>query len=215
MLNNCRIWLAIIALIACPLSAHADEGDYEISLRYIGLFGDGIPSNDILGFGVAGRRFLNDGWFVGAALERYEFDFERPITIVGLMQDPNVKTIDSTTTSTVLSGHLGRRYGALDRGLDWFWSVGLGVGFPDVKDVTGPTSTGGTFDLTTDAGTEFHLMGALGTSYRFSPQWSVDLAARAEHHFMDYKVLDRDSGATGKIDSQSPLGVHVGFSWRF
>jgi hypothetical protein len=60
---------------------------------------------------------------------------------------------------------------------------GLGVGFPDVDDIGGPTATGGTFDLTYDAKTEFHVMGTLGTTYHFTSIWAVTLAARVEHHF--------------------------------
>lgn len=58
-------------------------------------------------------------------------------------------------------------------------------------------------------------MGKLGASYHFSPHWSVNLTARAEHHFIDYKVTERGTGASGSIDSQTPLGFHIGTSYRF
>ena len=45
----------------------------------------GTPTNDILGFGVALRRPLGDGWFVGINLEHSPvFDFEVPARIVGI-----------------------------------------------------------------------------------------------------------------------------------
>ena len=58
---------------------------------------------------------------------------------------------------------------------------GLGVGFPDVDDIGGPTATGGTFDLTYDAKTEFHVVGTLGTTYHFtSDRKSVGEGKRVE-----------------------------------
>lgn len=205
--------IAMLVTIAPPASAA--ENQYELGLRGNVLLGDGVPANDILGFGLIGRYHLNDGWFVGAALDSYDYDFERPIQVVGLQQDPSVKTIDAKASNVVLSAAIGRQYGNTDRGFDWHWTAGLGVGFPDVKGVTGPTDTGGTFDLTFDAGTEVHLMATLGTSYHFSPRWSVTAAGRIEHHFTDIKVTDRVSGATGTIDSQSPMGAYLSLNYRF
>lgn len=208
------ILISILPLFV-PLAATAESSRYEIGVRGNVLLGDGQPANDILGFGIAGRYYLADGWFVAAAIESYDYDFERPIEVVGLRQDPAVKTIDARTTMTVASAALGRIHGQETGRFDWFWSLGVGAGFPDVADATGPLLGGGTFDLQTDAGAEFHLQAKLGIGYRISPRWSVNATARAEQHFMDYKVTERTSGATGSVDSQTPLGAHFGISYRF
>ena len=172
-------------------------------------------ANDILGFGVIGRYKLRDGWFIGAALDSYEYDFERPAKVVGITQDPAPGVIDADGSYTSISGSIGRIYGETNRGFDWFWTLGLGFASPSVDDVSGPTDTGGTFDITFDAGDEIHVMGALGTSYNFSSTWSVSLTARLEHHFMDILVTDRVSGNTAKIDSQTAMGASLSFSYRF
>lgn len=196
-------------------AAYGQDSKFELGLRGNVMLGDGVPANDMLGYGLIGRYYLKDGWFAGAALDYTEFDFERTAAIVGIVQDPLVNPIDAAATNTILSAFLGRQYGNTDRGFDWFWTAGIGVGFPDVKSVTGPVEGGGTFNITTDAGTEIHLISSLGTSYHFSPAWSATLAGRLEHHFMNYKVTDSESGNTATVDSQTPMGVSLSINYRF
>lgn len=210
--QSIAVFVTLFALIS---TAYSEEFQYQIGLRGNVLLGDGVPANDILGLGVIGRYYLHDRWFVAAALDRYNYDFERPSEIAGIPQDPAIKAIDASATNTVLSGLVGRRYGDSSRGFDWFWAVGLGIGFPDVDDVSGPTDSGGTFDLTFDAKTEIHIMGNLGTSYHFTPAWAVTFAARIEHHFMDVQITDNVSGATANVDSQSPIGAYLGVGYSF
>lgn len=210
--QNIAVLLSIFFLVS---TAYCDEAEYEVGLRANVLLGDGIPANDILGFGVIGRYQLRDGWIAGAAFDTYDYDFERPSLVLGIAQDPAVKDIDASASNTVLSGFFGRHYGDSSRGFDWFWTAGLGIGFPDVDDISGPTDMGGTFDLTFDAKTEIHLMGTLGTSYHFTPAWSATFAARLEHHFMDIQITDRVSGSTRKVDSQSPVGAYLSINYSF
>lgn len=206
-----------VFLVLCLMvsTAHSDETRYEIGLRANVLLGDGVPANDILGFGIIGRYDLQNGWFAGAVLDAYDYDFERPSKILGIAQDPAAEDIDASASNTVLGGLVGRRYGDSNKGFDWHWTVGLGIGFLDVDGLSGLTDTGGTFDLTFDAKTEIHLMGTLGTSYHFTPAWSVTFAARLEHHFMDINITDRVSGSTAKLDSQSPVGAYLSVNYRF
>jgi len=203
----------VLALLAGI--SQAQESKFELGLRANVLLGDGVPANDILGAGVIGRYRLNNGWFIGAGLDAYEYDFERPYLLVGLEQDPNVDVIDAAADNTVLSGSIGRLYNETDHGFDWFWTLGIGFASPDVEDVSGPTDTGGTFDLTFDAGNEIHLMASVGTSYNFSSSWSTSFAARLEHHFMDILITDRVTGNTAEIDSQSPVGAYWSLNYRF
>ena len=204
---------SVLAFLAGTVNAQ--ETKFEIGLRANVLLGDGVPANDILGLGVIGRYRLQNGWFVGAGIDTYSFDYERPWKILDLRQDPDVSTIDASADSTVFAGSFGRLYNETDRGFDWFWSLGLGFASPTVDDVTGPTDTGGTFDITTDAGSEIHLMATLGSSYNFSKSWSTSFSARVEHHFMDVLITDRISGNTAQIDSQSPLGAYWSLNYRF
>ena len=204
-----------LVLLMLASTTHADETRYEFGLRANVLLGDGIPANDILGLGVIGRYRLNDGWFIGAGVDIYEFDYERPWRILGLEQDPNVDTIDALADSTVFSGSIGRLYNETDHGFDWFWTLGLGFASVSIDDLAGPTDTGGTFDLTFDAASEIHLMASLGSSYNFSEKWSTSFAARVEHHFMDVLITDSVSGNTAKLDSQSPIGAYLSLNYRF
>ncbi len=208
------ITIVLVFLSLVP-TVHSEEAKFEIGVRGNVLLGDGVPANDILGIGVIGRYYIRDGWFAAAALDAYEYDFERPSNIVGIPQDPAVKDIDASASNTVLSGFVGRRYGDSSRGFDWFWMVGLGIGSPDVDDVSGATASGGIFDITFDANTEFHLSASLGTSYHFTPAWFVAFAARIAHHFMDIQVTDRVTGNTANVDSQSPVGAYLSFNYAF
>ena len=123
--------------------------------------------------------------------------------------------IDADGTSTVLGGLIGREYGDANTGWRWFWSLGLGVGIPNVDDISGPIDGGGTFDLDIDAGTEIQLLSTLGTSYYFTSKWSASFTARVEHHFMDIRITDRVSGAETSIDSQTPVGAYLSLNYRF
>jgi len=209
-----NVTVILLALLASTV-VFAQESKVDIGLRANVLLGDGVPANDILGAGVIGRYRLNNGWFIGAGIDGYKYDFERPASVLGISQDPNEDVIDAKADSTVLFGSFGRLYNETDRGFDWFWSLGLGLASPSIEDVSGPTDTGGTFDLTFDVGNEIHLMGTLGTSYNFSSKWSTSFAARVEHHFMDVLITDSVTGATGKIDSQSPVGAYLSLNYRF
>lgn len=210
-----QIITIVVVLFSLVSTAHSEETKFEVGLRGNVLLGDGVPANDILGFGVIGRYYFRDGWFAAATVDTYEYDFERPSKIVGIPQDPAVKDIDASASNTVLSGLVGRRYGDSSRGFNWFWTAGLGVGFPDVDDVGGPRAAGGTFDLTFDAKTEVHISGSLGSSYHFTPAWSVTFAARVEHHFMDIQITDRVTGSTANVDSQSPVGAYLSVNYGF
>jgi len=209
------IYYLITSLILLAPVAQADEPRNEFGLRANVLLGDGVPANDILGVGLIGRRYLDNGWFAGATLDTYAYDFERPARVLGIAQDPNVDVIDADATSTVVGGFVGREYGDANTGFRWFWSLGAGLGMPNVDDVSGPVDGGGTFDLDFNVGNEIQLMGTIGTSWYFSSKWSASFTARVEHHFMDIRITDRISAAETKIDSQSPVGAYLSLNYRF
>ncbi len=210
-----RIAASFVLLVLMAGFSQAEDSKFEMGLRGNVLLGDGVPANDILGLGVIGRYRLSDGWFIGAGFDTYAFDYERPWRIIGLEQDPDVPTIDASADSTVFNGSIGRLYNETNRGFDWFWTLGLGFASVSIDDVVGPTDTGGTFDISFDAGNEIHLMATLGSSYNFSEKWSTSFAARLEHHFMDVLITDSVSGNTGKLDSQSPIGAYLSVNYKF
>ncbi len=213
-MTNTKLATMVLLLIATLPSQAQAQTQFELGLRGNVLLGDGQPANDILGFGVIGKYYLTDGWFLAGTLDVYDYDFERPYRTVGVSQDLGVKTIDSNIQSTTLGAAIGRHFGDKS-GFDWFWSAGVGVGFPDSASVSGPTDSGGTFDLAIDAKTEIQIMGTLGTTYYMSDRWSFTAAARAEHHFLDISVTDRVSGNTGKVDNQTPLGAYLSVNVAF
>jgi len=213
MVRSKTILITILMLSSISTQAFG-QSRFELGLRANVLLGDGQPANDVLGAGFIGKYYLDDGWFVAATLDSYDYDFERPYRTVGLLQDPDVKTIDSKISSTTLGGAFGRHFGDKS-GFDWFWTAGVGVGFPDTTNISGPTDSGGTFDLVIDAKTEVQIMATLGTTYYLSDRWSFTAAARAEHHFLDITVTDLVSGVTGKVESQTPLGAYLSVNIGF
>ena len=207
-------YVAFSLILVAPIT-YADEPKNEYGLRANVLLGDGKPANDILGVGLIGRRYLEDGRFIGGSLDAYAYDFERPASYLGIRRDPNVDVIDADGSVTTVAGFMGREYGDANGGFRWFWSLGLGIGFETVDDVSGPTDNGGTYELTFDTGENIQLQSAIGTSWYFSSRWSASFTARLEHHFMDIKITDRVSGATTKIDSQTPVGAYLSLNYRF
>lgn len=203
------VWLCFTS------TGYGQESQWELGLRSNAISADGLPTNDMLGFGVISRFYLNNGWFAGAAIDTAEYDFEHTSAILGRSQDLSTNAIDAAATNTIFSAFMGRQYGDMRKGFDWFWTAGLGVGFPDIEDVSGPVAGGGTFDISTKSGTEIHLITSLGTSYHFSSQWSATFTARVEQHFMDHRLTDRITDTTTTIDSQTPIGVSISLNRQF
>ena len=207
--------LAILMVLSATLSA-ADDQRGEAGLRGLIVTAGGEPANDMIGAGVYGEYFLRGGkWFVGGAIDQYEYDLERPWKFVGLQQDPAVAVIDGSTDATVLSGWVGRECRRNQSRLGWFWTAGVGFTSPDATDVTGPVEGGGTFDITTDPGTEIILSATGGLRQRIGKRWSFQFALRADHHIADWKLMDRMTGNTGTIDDYTGTGGHFAFGFRF
>jgi len=195
-------------------SAVAQDAEFELGFRPLVLASQGEPSNDMLGFGVVGTWHWKDDWYIGAALDSMDFDFERPQFALGISQPAGLKAIDGSDSFTRLSGWIERRYGG-GSPWDWFWNAGLGYASPDPGLVTGPTASGGTFNIVTDASDEFHLMSSIGLRRPLGESWVFTTTFHLEHHLTDYRIMDTVSGATGKIGSHTPVGWSATFSYRF
>ncbi len=206
--------LALLALIVVPATAQGDG--FDLGLRYNVVGGDGEPTNDALGYGVFGRYRLNERWAIGAAVDiTDELDVERTARLVGLVQDPDVKVIDSLGESTAVTVWIERIYARPSGRWEWFWTAGAGFNSVDVTDASGPLAGGGTFDIQTVTDTELLLALSGGFRWFFASEWGLEVALRADQHFADWTLTDRVSGATGTVDDYLVRGVHLGVLYRF
>ena len=206
--------IALLLLGARPEAALADNRN-EIGLRANAMLGHDIPAEKIRGIGLSWRYYFDEGWFVETALESYDYEINVQARIAGLRYLPRTAADKLEASIVVLSGVLGRHHGGVDQGFSWFWSAGLGVGFPDVQNVHDASDADNPYRVKAEAGTEIHLTAALGTAYHFSQHWSLIVAGRVEHHFIDIQVTDPLGGAMGVIDSQSPVGAYLSLNYRY
>ena len=125
------------------------------------------------------------------------------------------EVVDAKGTSTTLSGWIERVYRRPEGRYEWFWSAGLGFNSVDMKDISGPLTGGDTYDITTDAGSEFLAMFGGGVRRWFGDSWGLELAAHIDQHFADWKVTDRVSGATGTIGDYTVNTINLGLLRKF
>lgn len=205
--------LLFLLLATVPAArAQSDAQRWELGPRFRLLTAGGKPANDMFGPGVYGRYRLNERWLVGFAVDSITGDFERPYEIAGLSSP---EEIDSTIEALVLSGWIEREYGRPEGKLRWFWSAGLGVSSPDTDDITGPVSGGGTFAITTDAGSEILVSVGGGLRRGLGRRWSFEAGVQVDQHFTEWTVTDRISGRTGTLDDYTTRGVLGGLTYRF
>lgn len=193
----------------------ADEKRFELGVRANAESAGGEPANDILGFGISGRYRLSQNWWLGASVDIPSYDYERPAKTLNIVQDTTVSDIDASVDATNVMLWLERRYGVPASTSQWFWNAGLGFGSVDVDDASGPTQAGGTFNITTDAGTETLLMLGAGYLYNFNDSWVLESSLSVVQHFADWEVRDTITGITGTVDDYTALGIHFGVNYRF
>lgn len=211
-----RAFLLVLAVVFVGAPAASAQTGFDLGARGNVMLGSGEPTNDVIGWGVFGHWRFSDRWSVGASVDHSsEFDVERTPELVGIEQDPSLETIDSTATSTGVLVWIERRYARPQGRLEWFWGVGAGINSVDVDEVTGRAADGRTFTLTTDAGTEPMLAALAGGRLRLVSQLFLELSVRAEQHFADWTIEDRDSGARGTIDDYLLTGGSLGLAFRF
>lgn len=204
--------LMLLLSTASAARAQSAAQRWELGPRLLVLNAGGEPANDLMGAGAYGRYRLNERWLVGFAVDSITGDYERPYEIAGLSSP---EEIDSTIEALVTSGWIEREYGNPDGKLRWFWTAGLGFSSPDTDDITGPVSGGGTFDITTDAGSEVLVSVGGGLRRGLGRRWSFEAGVQADRHFADWKITDRVSGRTGTIDDYTTVGLHLGLAYRF
>lgn len=205
------VFLAI-SILACG-AARAEESRFELIPRATIVAASGEPANDIISLGVAARYRIGGHWLLGAAVDWADFDFEQPAQLLGLRQ-AGEEAIDATTQATTVSAWLEREW-RLSRRFLFFAGAGLGVSSLDIGDASGPLEGSGTFDITTDPGTE--LIGLLsgGLKAEIGSHFGAELALRVDHHVADWEVTDRVSGRRVTLDDYTAFGGHIGLSLRF
>ena len=214
--TNRQMVVAVLALLLFSATSLADDAISDQTELLPGPQSDVMLSGssatgDKLGFGLIARYYLNNGWFTGAALDNYESQYQDAAELPAGNLNAEWSDADALATNTVISGFVGRLYGEADGRFDWFWSAGVGVGFSDVD---GFGYAGGSLlAMSFEADSEIHLVGSIGTSYRFTQTWSATFAAKMEHHFMDVRASR--NGLSNSIDSQSPLGAYISIDYRF
>ncbi len=216
-----RQWLALIAgcLIvgwSSHVLAETRETAFELSPRLNIVGGSGRPTNDILGFGVALQRRLDNGWIIGFNVDYSpEFDFEEPNRIVGIRRESGSGEVDAVGTMLMLTVVGEQRYSLERPGWSAFWQIGGGIAEIDMDDADGPVQGGGSFDIETDVDTELILLAGTGFIQAIGERWSARYELTYEYHAGGWDLRDRVSGNTGEIDDYDIYGLRLGLIRRF
>jgi hypothetical protein len=218
-MNACtwRPGAVLLALTSTSFArGSAQEPTWDIGYRAGVSLGKGEPSNDLP---IAGnlfvRRRFDESWALSAWIESAAGDFEQPAKVVGLVQDPNVADIDAALSVLTLGLAGERTLWSYGGGSRLYGLLGAAYSSIDADDTSGALQGGGTFDITTDPGSE--ILGSLGLGYQWRPWKHVSLEGlvRYDYHFADWEVRDTISGNTGSIDDYSSYAFLVGLSYSF
>ena len=214
---NASRFLAVFLSLSCSGSALADDSPWSLGLRAGMSAASGVPSNDSINMAIAVRYALAGGRHAGVAIESMDFDYERPWRVVGREQDTAVEPddIDSKATSTLFTLFYEQVHGSAGARWQPYWGVAFAVASPDTPPVSGPAQGGGTFDVHTDAGTEYIPGVRAGLRWNLGAGWAADFSASINHHFADWKVEDRQTGNTGRVDDYTHYGAQLGMVYRF
>ncbi len=207
--------LLLIAAAAFTTPAHALERPWDIGIRAGISAADGEPANDIPSAGLIAHFALDDRWRIAAALDRAEYDVEKPAKLAGVVQSAAVGPIDALAEATTLSVWAERTLNNPTRAISVFVGAGLGAAFVDVPDVAGPRADGGRFDVHTEVSTEFIVSLLGGVRREFGRHWHAEAALRLEQHFADWAFADRASGARGSVDDYPTWGAYIAVGWKW
>jgi len=214
-MNNKYLLTVIITVITGGTATSVTADPLSFGVRANVFAADGEPANDMLGYGVHGKYDLSSTWRLGFGLDFSDFDFERPWKIAGIAQDPDVKeVIDANASSKLFSAWVERPF-SVRGNLEWIWKAGLGFNSVDVDDVIGPAADGGSFDITTDVGSEFVVLAGTGLQWQFANSWNIDAMLNIQQRFADWKVTDRVSGKSGSLNDYTVWGLQLGVVYDF
>lgn len=218
-MSRTAILCAVLALVelSLPVAASADDETdrFAVGLRTAITTAGGEPANDMSTNGVDVRYRLGGGWRVGGALEYVVYDFERPTKMLGLTQRRGVPTVDEKIDAVVVRAFVERDYRRDGSAWSFFWAAGAGFASPSGDGARGELEGGGTFDLESDIGTEILAGGTTGVRRDIGAHVGIELAFRADQHFVDWTVVDRVSGGTAEVDDFLEYGVQLGVAMRW
>lgn len=203
-----KIICLFIFMVGISFQAEASEKSrFDMGLRGGTNLADGEPANDMPWFGVYGHYRLSDNYLLGIGLDNSSFDFERPAKLLNINYNG---TVDADANLTTLSFWVEREYDLKADKLMWFWSAGIGVGFVDVDDATGPIVGGGQYNIKTDANTEVIPGIGLGLRWHLNRTFAITSNVRFEYHVADWDVKDQVSGIKGSVDNYLTSGIFLG-----
>jgi hypothetical protein len=206
---------SVIAAAICatsPAVAQDAQPRFDIGIRGVVLLGKGEPANDMMGEGVVARFRVRDAWHLGFAYDSVTFDYETPNKALDIV---SATVVDGSNDLSRASIFVERRYESAQRKWDWHWLAGLGFASVDAPNVTGLRANGDAFDIVTEADDEVHVFVGGGLRRPLGERWALVTTFTIEHHSTDYQLVDRVSGASASIDSQSPYGITIGVSYGF
>lgn len=206
----------VLAPLLAPVPALADDpGRIDVGVRLQTTMASGVPANDMPSYGIYGVYRLNDLWSVGLSLDRAEFDYEEPARRLGLPIDPDAEPIDAKAEQMIIAASVERSFSAPEASREWFLGGAVGVADTDVPVITGPTATGGTFEIHTEVDREVIVSLLGGVRQRFGGNWFAEFTLRADQHFAAWEPVDQVSGAETRHDDYFAYGGYLGIGYRF
>ena len=211
--------LLFLTVLAVSLTAHADEHSldkpWEVGATFNPFVGTGTPTNDMIGAGIVVKRAISDKAKVAFGFDMFSgFDFERPAETLGIQQATGIKAIDATGDKTSFSlWYEGALSETIERG--FYWKAGASLGLVDVGTASGATASGGTFNISTDAGTEFAVLAGIGYSASLTENLNFNASFDVQENFADWTLTDSVSGASGSVGNYLTYGLRIGFNYRW
>ncbi len=207
-------WLLV--MILSPQAALADDQPrFDVGLRLRLGLASGVPANDMPGYGIYGHYRLNDQWSVGLSYDQMKFDYEEPARRLGIPLDPDAEPVDAKVDQQIVGVSVERSFSPPEASRQWFLGAELGMAFTDVPVVTGPTATGGNFEIHTEVDRELIASLLGGVRQRFGENWFAEFTLRADQHFSAWEPVDFVSGAEARHDDYFAYGFHLGVGYRF
>ena len=206
----------ILATVGSASGQELDNYKYQFGVRGGMTLADGEPANDLITYGIYGRYNLNDLWNIGLSVDFLTGDFEEPNALLGIS---SIELKNDAAMSNVVVTLWGEREFNFSsekfQRLKPYAALGLGIGIPSVDDIKGSVNPVGSYNITTDPGTEFVPAFALGLRYILGKNWETELTALYSYHVADWEVKDTISGKISSLDSYSTYGFYLGLGYRF
>ncbi len=212
----CKLFISTTIIVVTPIFAHSvfsqSLDQFELGLNGDLNLANGDPANDILGYSINGTYRLNSDWLIGARYGTASFDYERPSSDLNLT---STVVTDASADSDEISVFIERRYNERDRGLYLYWTAGVGINDVGVTTVSGTTTNGTNYLISTKVDTETLITGSLGQRYNFD-NWSLGYGFRVEQRFGDWKVSDQVSGISKvAVDGYFVYGLFLETRFKF